>query len=302
MNHRRYLLIANPHGGGGKVSKVLSQVEAELDQRSIEYKTMQTEAPEHATDLARTFGKEYEVVVTVGGDGTINEVVCGLNGSNIPIGIIPVGTGNDFARTCFIPIGNANKAVDTLLAHDVKDCDVGLMNGKLFISVVGIGFEGATNTNLQKFKFLQGQLRILVGIIYTFSTYNNIPLRISVNGEQIDGDAWMLCIGNGWNTGAGLQVTPRAKVDDGLLDLSFIKNISKFKVLRSFPKLFNGTIEEIDELESYRASEVVIESGVPIPAHIDGELLDPYPTRIEIKVLRGAQPVIGNWAADQRPN
>ena len=115
----RYLLIVNPEAGSRSTMKALPEIERLLLDRKAEYEFHFTKEKGHATELVKEVGSGFDVVVSVGGDGTINEIVNGMPDLNKPMGIIPIGTGNDFARTCSIKIGDLDAAVDVLLAHDV---------------------------------------------------------------------------------------------------------------------------------------------------------------------------------------
>ncbi len=298
-NHR-YLLIVNPEAGSRTTMKALPEIERLMRARKAEYAFHFTKERDHATELVREVGKEFDVIVSVGGDGTINEIVNGMPDLNKPLGILPIGTGNDFARSCSMKIGDLENAVDVLLAHDVKKLDVGEVNGRRFINVMGLGFEGRANDIGKMLPFLHGAPKYLIAIGGTYLTYKRMPLKVKFNDVVIDERVFLMSIGNGWNVGGGLQLTPKARLDDGLFDICYVQNISRLRILQVFAKLYDGTINEVPEMEMHQTKELTIESELPIPAHIDGESFNPVQKEFKVRIIPGAQEIIGNWSADER--
>ena len=259
-----------------------------------------TKERNHATELVKEIGSKFDVIVSVGGDGTINEIVNGMPELNKPMGILPIGTGNDFARSCSMEVGNLESAVDVLLAHDIKKIDVGEVNGRRFVNVMGLGFEGRANDIGKMLPFLHGTPKYLLAIGATYLTYKRMPLKVKFNDLVIDEKVFLLSIGNGWNVGGGLKLTPKAKLDDGVFDVGYLQNITRFRILQVFSKLYDGTIDTVEEVEMYQTKALTIESDLPIPAHIDGESFDPVQKKFKVRIIPGAQEIIGNWSADHR--
>jgi len=300
-NQKRYLLIVNPAGGSGRTMNALPEIEKLLRERGVEYAFHFTYEPLHAVELVKELASEFDVVVSVGGDGTINEILNGLPDFDLPLGMIPIGTGNDFARSCVVPYDDLEKAVEILLNHDVRNLDVGEVNGRRFINVLGMGFEGRSNDIGRVLTFIKGSFKYILAIAYTLVTYRRIPMTISINGEApIKADTFLISVGNGWNVGGGLQLTPKARLDDGHFDISYIRKISRWRIIANFYRLLNGTIDELHEIQSFQATELVVDSPVSIPLHLDGEVLNDERKHLEIKLYPQEQPVIGNWSADPR--
>ena len=297
---KRYMLIVNPEAGSGKTMKVLPQIENILRTKKVEYEFHFTQEPRHATELVKEIGSQFDVIVSVGGDGTINEVINGLPDFKIPFGMIPIGTGNDFARSCSIPYNSLEEAIQILMNHDVKNIDVGEVNGRKFVNVLGMGFEGQANWNGRKIDFIKGALRYILAIIYTLIAYKRIPMKLTLDKKVLDDDIYLVSIGNGWNVGGGLQLTPKAKLDDGLFDVCYVKEISRWRVVTKFAKLSNGTITDLSEVEMYQAKHIKVESTSVIPIHFDGEIFEEKSKIFDIKIHPKAQPIIGNWAGDKR--
>ncbi len=282
--------------------KALPDIERLLRDRKADYEFHFTKERDHATELVKEVGGDFDVIVSVGGDGTINEIINGMPDLNKPMGILPIGTGNDFARSCSFKIGDLEHAVDTLLAHDVKKVDVGEVNGRRFINVMGLGFEGRANDIGKMLPFLHGTPKYLIAIGGTYLTYKRMPLRLKFNDLEINEKVFLMSIGNGWNVGGGLQLTPKAIMDDGFFDVCYVQNISRLRILQVFAKLYDGTIEEVAEMEMHKTKALTIESDLPIPAHIDGESFDPVQKEFKVRIIPKAQEIIGNWSADTRFN
>ena len=296
----RYLLIVNPEAGSRSTMKALPDIERLMRDREAEYEFHFTKERGHATELVKEVGSDFDVIVSVGGDGTINEIVNGMPELNKPMGILPIGTGNDFARSCSIKIGDLESAVDVLLGHDVKKIDVGEVNGRRFINVMGLGFEGRANDIGKMLPFLHGTPKYIIAIGGTYLTYRRMQLRVKMNDMVLDEKVFLISIGNGWNVGGGLQLTPKAILDDGLFNEGYLQNITRFRILQVFAKLYDGTIDTVPEFKMFQTKELTIESDRPIPAHIDGESFDPVQKSFKVRLIPKAQEIIGNWSADTR--
>jgi len=297
---KRYLLIVNPEAGSGKTMKVLPQIENILRTKKIEYEFHFTQEPMHATELVKEIGNKFDVIVAIGGDGTINEVINGVPDLKIPFGMIPIGTGNDFARSCSIPYNSIEEAIQILLNHDVKNIDVGEVNGRKFVNVLGMGFEGQVNWNARKIEYIKGAFRYILSIAYTLIAYKRIPMKLTLDRKILNDDIYLVSVGNGWNVGGGLQLTPKAKLDDGVFDVCYVKEITRWRIITNFSKLLKGTLPELDEVEIYQAKHIKVESSEFIPFHFDGEIFEDRCKKLDIKIHPKAQPIIGNWAGDKR--
>lgn len=296
----RYLLIVNPEAGSRSTMKALPEIDRLMRIHKAEFEFHFTQERGHATELVKQIGADFDVIVSVGGDGTINEIVNGMPDLNKPLGVIPIGTGNDFARSCSMNIGDLESAVDVLLAHDIKKIDVGEVNGRRFVNVMGLGFEGRANDIGKMLSFLHGTPKYLIAIGGTYLSYRKMPLRIKFNDVVIDEKVFLISIGNGWNVGGGLRLTPKALLDDGVFNVCYLQHISRLRILQVFAKLYDGTIDAVPEVKMYQTKELTIESDRPIPAHIDGESFDPVQKSFKIHLIPAAQEIIGNWSADSR--
>lgn len=291
----RYLFILNPFGGRGRANKLMEKLEPLFQEREVDYEICHTEAPEHATEITRRQKSNYDVVVAFGGDGTVNEVVNGLMGSDTALGVIPLGTGNDFARSCRMPL-KFDAAVENLLSGQPRKIDLGVFNGdKYFANVVGVGFDAYASNESKKIQKLKGTAVYVYAVFKTLRHYDSIPMTIELDDHKIDEPTYLISVGNGWSVGGGLQLTPNAIIDDSTFHICHISDISSMKVVGNFAKLFNGKIEDLDEVSLHTSRKVKISGEVPLPIHIDGEIPDREITQIEIEIIPQGLSVMGNW-------
>ncbi|MDP6593217.1 MAG: diacylglycerol kinase family lipid kinase [Candidatus Marinimicrobia bacterium] len=296
----RYLFVLNPLGGRGRALKLMDRLEPVLMERGVDYEICHTEAPEHATEITREKREDYDVVVAFGGDGTMNEVVNGIVGSDTALGMIPLGTGNDFARSCRMPL-KFDDAVENLLTGQPKKIDLGVFNGdKYFANVVGVGFDAYAGNESKKIQKLKGTAVYVYAVFKTLRHYDSIPMTIELDDQKIEEPTYLISVGNGWSVGGGLQLTPDAVIDDSTFHVCQISDISSMKVVANFTKLFNGRINDLDEVSLRTSRKVKISSEVPLPIHIDGEIPEREITEIEIEMIPEGLSVVGNWAAQSQ--
>jgi diacylglycerol kinase (ATP) len=165
---------------------------------------------------------------------------------------------------------------------------------------MGLGFEGRANDIGKMLPFLHGTPKYIIAIGGTYLTYRRMQLRVKMNDMVLDEKVFLISIGNGWNVGGGLQLTPKAILDDGLFNVGYLQNITRFRILQVFAKLYDGTIDTVPEFKMFQTKELTIESDRPIPAHIDGESFDPVQKSFKVRLIPKAQEIIGNWSADTR--
>lgn len=293
---KRYKLIANPASGSGRTRRVTARVVDLLGRRNIPFDLEFTTAPQQAAEIAARSCDDHDAVVAIGGDGTIHEIAGSMLRCEKPLGIIPAGSGNDFVKSLRVPT-DTEEAVKVLLAGKTRTIDVGTINGRCFVNVVGIGFDAAVNHNSHVLRWpSRGILKYLIALIKTIGTYHAVPLAVSIDGLQTDGDLYLLTIGNGSVCGGGFKLTPQATLDDGLLDVTMVRPFSVPALLRYFPRLFDGTIGRVTRYVSLKtAMKIRIESRGSLPIHVDGEIYREDTSVIEIEIAPCALSVIGNF-------
>jgi diacylglycerol kinase (ATP) len=290
-----YLLIANPAAGMGKARPAADRAAARFRQAGASHVLEFTRGPKHAADLAKQASDNGHTVVVIGGDGSVNAVLPGIVHTGTPLGIVPAGSGNDLIKSLAIP-ADIERAVDIILAGRTQLIDCGTINGRYFANVVGIGFDAAVNHNSHGLRWpASGLLRYIVALITTLGTYSPLPLSITINGSTITQDLFLLTIGNGTTCGGGFRLTPNAKLDDGLLDVTFVKPISVPRLLWHLPKVFQGTLDRVERYASMtRVTNLQVESTTSVPVHVDGEVYRGDTSKLDIESIPNALTVIGN--------
>jgi YegS/Rv2252/BmrU family lipid kinase len=227
----------------------------------------------------------------------VNEIIPGMLFSNKPLGIIPGGSGNDFIKSLNIP-NNIEAAVEIILQGKTSVIDVGKINDTYFANGVGIGFDAAVNRASYEINHSKrGLLLYLCALAKTLGKYEPVPLTISMNGSTVTQDTFLLTVGNGGTCGGGFKLTPHARVDDQLLDVTIVKPLGVARLLWHLPKVFAGTIEKVKKYAAMKTTEkLTIESAVPVPVHVDGEIYEGNAKTLEIEVVPEALRVIENFS------
>jgi len=276
--------VVNRTSGNGKGAAVWKRVEARLKERGIEYGCRFTERPGHAAELAGELARQSGTVavVAIGGDGTVHEAASGLVGSGVPIGCIPAGSGDDFARSLGIP-RQWEAALERVLRLASRAIDVGMINGQSFVISAGIGFDGdvARITNrswykrwLNKLGF--GSLSYVVTVLRLVVRYRPCRVRLEVDG-------WLIAIANMPYYGGGMKICPDARMDDGMLHLCLVEGIGRLELLRFFPRVFNGTHVSHRSVQLMSGRQIRIESTAPMTIHTDGEYGGATPAAVDVQ-------------------
>lgn len=303
MTDMKMLVIANPAAGGGRCGRELPRLRRALEATGVEFSILLTSKSGDAEEMARNAAGRYATVACAGGDGTISEIAQVLVGTEIALGVLSLGTGNDFAKMMDLPFGiNGTKGleaqVDVLIKGSVRPFDVGRINDRYFVNVVGIGFDAAVNHEHHRVTWLNGVSSYMYALAKTVFRYTPSEMSIEVSGpdgkpgESFKQDVYVLTVGNGHTCGGIFKFTPDASVEDGELDLSVIDPIGKLKLLWNLPRLFTGTIHDAGFSFTKRFGSLRVTSDSPLPVHIDGEMYITDRLEHEITVVPGALKVI----------
>jgi diacylglycerol kinase (ATP) len=294
---KKYKLIANPHAGRGRARKIIAETIGLLNARGVAYDLAVTAGPGDAeTIAARAFEQdEWNAVISIGGDGTLNEIVQKAIFTSMPLGVIPAGSGNDFSKVLNTP-AKLGDIVDTVLAGRTKVIDAARMNNRYFINSVGIGFDAAVNYNTRSVSWPTNGLAVyFMAFLKTLRRYRPLPMKITVGDETIERGLFLVSVGNGTTCGGGFKLTPHAKIDDGLLDVTMITPLSLPQLFRHLPKVFQGTIDRTQYAIMRRAVTLTVESAHPLPLHVDGEVYALEGNVCRISIVPKALTMIGNW-------
>lgn len=288
-------LIINPAAGRGRALKLSKQVIHEFETRGTDFEYEYSEKPRHALDISREASTKFQKVIALGGDGTVNEVGEGLVGSDAIFGVIPLGSGNDFAKEIGIP-AKISDAVDIILSDDFQTIDVIKVNDRISLNTVGVGFNGTVSEVVKSIKYLKGMSVYIWGVVKTAAMYKSIPLKISLNERLIEEKIFMISICNSKSEGGGFIVAPDAENNDGLFDVTIIREIGYMKLLLNLNKALTGNLNKLDEVETIKAESIVIESEFPMPVHVDGEVISLNAHKVEASILKSALKVVRSSA------
>lgn len=271
---KKYLFIINPVAGKGKADELETLIEELMNKNQKDFQIVRTSEPKEATSIARD--SEYDVVVAVGGDGTVNEVVAGLANKNKRIlGIMPVGTGNDFSRDLKIP-SDPRKALDLIIRGETNEVELGESNGHHFLNISSVGFDVEVLVNIDKIrKVVKGNIAYVLSVIYTLINYKKKHVTLEIDGEIYNRNLLLLAVGKGKYYGGGMMILPNADLYDDYLHICLVKDISNLRVLTLFPVIFKGKHLKFKKyVEIYRAKRVKVINNSSLNLNIDGEVLE----------------------------
>jgi diacylglycerol kinase (ATP) len=306
----KWLIIVNPNAGVKKGNRDWPLISGLLNEAGISHLCVLTERRNHANQLVGEFIEEgYRRIAVVGGDGTMNEVVNGiLHQQHVPpseiiLGMIPVGTGNDWCRTFQIPF-NYKEAIRILIKGKTFLQDVGRISyfrgteplQRYFINIAGMGYDAlvAKKTNLSKEKGRGGPLTYLFFVFSSLFQYKFIEAVIEVDDEQVfKGEMFSMNVGICKYNGGGMMQVPAAVPDDGLFDVTLIKKAPKWMVIRHASKLYDGSLVKLPFISTFRGKSIRIRSLGKIYLEADGESLGHSPFVYEM-LQQSLKVVVGN--------
>jgi diacylglycerol kinase (ATP) len=272
------LFVVNPIAGRGKTESRWNRFERLLTQRAnfpfeVHFTSRSREAETVASEAIRT---HFERVIAVGGDGTVNEVINGVFGSDVVVGILPFGTGNDLARS--IGIKNSYDSLLNMLCYPGETyVNVANVNGRHFIIAAGIGFDGIVADYINRHKFIKslGALGYALSAMTILQSFTPSEVTLNIDGRCTTlPDVWMIAIGNCPFYGGGMKICPSAKYDDDLLDVCIVSKLGKTRFIKLFPSVYSGRhVEKKAWITTYTGKRIEIICPEYMIAHADGELI-----------------------------
>jgi len=278
------MVMLNPAAGKGKVQKMHRTIRNELEKQGIsaDYTTS------HQKGEIRRFTfecleKGYERIIICGGDGTVHEAIPGLVNAEATLGIIPLGTGNDFVRTLGIK-KNISFACSVIRNGTEKRIDIARVNGKYYFAGVGaVGFDAEVAALSEKVKRYAPNIFVYIfAILAKLSTYTFKKVIIRFDDGEYRGEVLLVALANSRFYGGGIQIAPYAEMDDGKLDLCVIKRLKKLKLLSLLPVAYRGNHTRFPEVNLYQTKSISIESDTTLNLYGDGEFICSTPLFIEI--------------------
>ncbi len=297
-NNKEWLAIVNPNAGNGKGLKDWHLIAESMRKVNLSFTVRFTESKGHSVLITKEAVKDgCRNIITIGGDGTLNEVVNGIftadtcPTTDISLALIPVGTGNDWGRMFGIPL-DYEKAVRVIKDGKLMLHDIGLITYfdgtekkiRYFINIAGLGFESVVvkRTNYQKERGRSGKAIYFYNLLMSLLSYKNTVAEIIVDGEKKSAEVFSINVGNGKYCGGGMRQTPGAIPDDGLLDVTVINGIGKIEIIRSLKMLYDGTILSHPKIDGYKCRNLKVSSDAILWAEADGESLGHTPAEFSI--------------------
>jgi YegS/Rv2252/BmrU family lipid kinase len=268
----RLLVIINPASSRGDTQRAEAAIRDAFSARKLSYQVVHTERRGHAAELVAEHGGDFDGLVAVGGDGTLHEILQAVDLERHTIGLIPRGSGNDFAWMNDWP-ANIEKCAARIAARQERRIDLGLWDGGRFHTSVGVGFEARVTYESHRVKHLRGPAIYLAALARVLHDLRTYPARIDWSGGSWEGDMLLASIGNGARVGGAFMMTPEARNDDGLLDMCLAPRTSLLQLLRLLPLTFKGSHVRTGRVILCRGERIRIDSPGGMPVHIDGEMV-----------------------------
>jgi diacylglycerol kinase (ATP) len=277
---REIALLTNPVAGKRRGALTASIAAPRLRDAGFRVRELCGRDADEAGELARQAVEDgVEALVVVGGDGMVHLAVQHLAHTDTALGIIPSGTGNDTARYFGIPRGDPRAAADVVVAGRRRVVDLARAGSTYFVCVLSAGFDAVVNERANRMVWPRGQMRYNAATLAELRVFQPLDYTLDLDGEQRRVTAMMVCVGNGPSFGGGLRITEGALLDDGLLDVVLFHPMSKLELVRTYPRLFNGTHRSHHCYEHHRVREVTV-AAPGIVAYADGERIGPLPVTV----------------------
>ena len=298
---RSQTYILNPIAGRRRQRRREALIEC-LRRAASDAEILETGARGEAQALARGRRDDPDrVVIAVGGDGTVHEVGGGLIGAAAAFGVLPTGSGNDFASMIATP-ADADDAPAFFANHPLRHCDAGLVewvddrgrSGRAaFINSLGLGIEGAIAGRAESLSRIPGFLRYLLAVSLELPGYRPPRLKLEQDGERIEQRQLLLSVGNGRRAGGGFLLHPNARIDDGWLELCRADVLPLHRLLRILPSVFRGRHGRFDGIHAGRCRSLRVSSDPPTPLHADGEMLSLAAVEVSASLSPGGLRLVG---------
>lgn len=287
-SNQKVLFIINPAAGDELLMDYTEWIRSEARKRWYNYEVRTITEKLSAEIIARKYRSRFDMIVACGGDGTINHTINGLASTDTKsvLGILPVGSGNDFAKTLQLP-ESLIECMNLLYRQQIKTIDLIRYRGDAdgwCANTLGIGLDGWTNYFAQNFRDLPGPLKYVAGAINGYLRFKGAKLSFKVNSTTISDEFLMITACNGRWEGGMFYLAPQADLSDGLMNVLTVKSLPLIKILSYLPKLKNGLHSRMDGIQYYECKSLEIFSNEGIAVHADGEHLDTKIRNLHISV------------------
>lgn len=265
-------IIFNPAAGHGKALKYRAELMELLQDRGQSFDLIETEGPGHAVELAKTCSDRGDsLVVVMGGDGTIAEVINGILGSGTRLGLIPIGTGNDLARSLDIPFNDIPSALRILETGEPRSIDIGQESSRRFVLMVAMGFPALVAEEANRMRRVKGSLSFFTAVYKALNRLSTFEARIVLDDEEFELECTSILVQNTPYCGGGQLMAPGASLWDGKLDVVIVRAIGKLDLMLNFPRVYSGRHIEHPDFEIRQARKVEIHPLEPRSKMFDGD-------------------------------
>ncbi|MEE9243693.1 MAG: diacylglycerol kinase [Mycobacterium sp.] len=292
----RVTVLTNPASGHGSAPHAAERAIAQLHRRGVDVVAIAGRDAEHARQLVDgALERGMDALVVVGGDGIISLALQVLAQTDIPLAIVPAGTGNDHSREFRIPGKDPEAAADVVVDGVVGTVDLGRVRGadgteKWFGTVMAAGFDSLVTDRTNRMRWPHGRMRYNLAIVAELSKLRLLPFRLSFDGgEELEIDLTLAAFGNTRSYGGGMLICPDANPSDGMLDVTMVASASRTRLIRLFPTIFSGKHVHLDEVQTAQARTITVDSP-GITAYADGEYVCPLP--VEVSAVPGALKIL----------
>jgi diacylglycerol kinase (ATP) len=279
---REIALLTNPTSGRGKGARTAAIALPRFREAGVQVHDLRGRDADEARELAAAaMADGVDALVVCGGDGMVHLAAQLLAGTDLPLGIIPAGTGNDVARYLDLPRNDPQLAADVVLRNQSRTIDLARAAGRYFVTVLAAGFDAKVNERANDMRWPHGQMRYNLATLAELRVFEPIPYTLELDDEVITTDAMLVAVGNGPSYGGGMRITEGADLTDGLLDVVLFEAMKKRDLLREFPKVFRGTHVHHPAYRHHRARRVTV-AAPGIVAYADGERFGALPLTVEV--------------------
>ncbi len=284
--------VVNTTAGSGRAGRIWPSVASTWEARGLRVEHGLTRYAGHAAEIAADAARAgWPAVVAVGGDGTLHEAANGImqvaeaDGITTRLGVVPCGSGNDFARALGVSALPMEAALGIVRPRE-RSVDVGRANGRFFVNGVGVGFDARVAARAKRVPLLTGAALYGVALVAELGANTPSVLRLLVDGAEVfEGPVTMVTISNGFSHGGGFLLCPDARPDDGALDVLVVTALPRRRVLRLLVRSLGGTHPGLDGIRFHRGARVEVTSPDLLEVHVDGEILEGGVRRLDIELL-----------------
>lgn len=281
-----WALFCNPKSAGGKGAQVKSALIELLRNSGENFVDLSGQDPTSASQNLKEFlGKVSEIkpkgVLVVGGDGMVSIAIQQLANTDIPMGLIPAGTGNDFARTLGLNIREPLSNFEVFLNKQPEYVDVGQANGRYFAEILSTGFDSLVNERANKVKLIKGRAKYNLAILLELPFFKAKSYEFTIDNVSFTSQAMLIAVSNGQSYGGGMKIAPMADIQDGFLDVMILGPVSKLEFIKVFPKVYEGAHVDHPAVKFMKGKNVSVTASAV--AYADGERMGDLPIKATVK-------------------